>query len=236
MSIYEKISDNLYRLNSELSIRFNVVLNTKDSNNQRRYYAQIYEYSSSKYNTISNLRTINRDYSYHIAFKDYANKDNVIIMKEEHVYLLRKGLKEVLAWFNDKKYSNLYTRENNKLKLNNKVRYEPVTVLCAYGNKIVFEPSVVYNYIGDVNFGVRLTMNNTYEHEIEINHIYGLYETLRNLSMPNLAVSMLNSIPMETDNVHQLGSYYNNPIASFDTVGKANVKPKSKKFKSVFDL
>ena len=239
MSIYEKISDNLYRLNGDLSVRFNVVLNTKDANNQRRYYAQIYEYTSSKYSTVSNLRTINRDYSYYVSFKDYKNKDIQIVLKEEHVYLLRTGLKKVLEWFNNDKYSNLFIKEFNTLKLNPKVPYKSVNVLCAYGNTIKFDPAVVFNYLKDANLGVRLVINNIREYNIEINQVYGLYEVLRNLSMPVYAATILNSLDMDTSGVHMIGGTNVNkqPRHVYNDLGKVVKKePKRKTYKSVFDL
>lgn len=237
MSIYEKISDNLYRLNGDLSVRFNVVLNTKDANNYRRYYAQIYEYGSSKYNTVSNLRTINRDYSYYISFKDYKNKDIQVVLKEEHVYLLRTGLKKVLEWFNNDKYSNLFIKEFNTLKLNPKVSYTPVNILCAFNNSIRFDPAIVFNYMKEANLGVRITINNVYEHNIEINQVYGLYEVLRNLSMPVYAATILNSLDMETSYVTKLGGSINKqPLPKYNDNGKVKSEPKRKTYRNVFDL
>lgn len=240
MSIYEKISDNLYRLNGNLSVRFNVLLNMKDANNNKRYFAQIYEYSSSKYSTVSNLRTINRDYSYYISFKDYKNKEIQTILKEEHVYLLRTGLEKVLLWFTDKQYSNLFKKDHNILKLNSSVPYDPIDVLCAYGNTLKFEPAVVHNYMRDENLGVRITINNIYEHNIEINQIYGLYEVLRNLSMPVYAATILNSLDMDLTKVHRMGGDLpfgnRQPKPSYDNAGETTVNQVRKQVKNVFEL
>ena len=140
---YEKISDNCMWLSNEYILKFTVELNKRnDKFGKINYYKEIGYTMNGEYRI-----NINRDFIYYLSIESIHRNQNgnkiQIRITVNDIYFLKYKLNEVIAWFTNKNYQDLFVKKDNKIIILNKV--DPVIVNCAFNTYIEFEPSI-YNY------------------------------------------------------------------------------------------
>ena len=191
---YDKISDDLYIIGSNVVLRFNVSL-SKNNDNIRNYFHKEYEYTS-KYSNANTLITIRRSFDFFLSIENFK-KDDITGIKEyirigiQEIMLLRYKLREVLRWFTDKEFENLFGKKGRKLLILGRVEKICIDRL-SMDKYLEFEP-VVCDFETESVPGVRiyLSSENNYA-DMSVDRFMGLYYLLESINMYESAQLMLN--------------------------------------------
>jgi len=239
---YDKLSDDLYFLGKYTSLKFNVILNSKNSDKTRRNYHQEFSYNSNKYIDVKKLHSLKRQYRFYYSIESNMDNEKIFIMiHPENMRQVINKLNKVFEWFESDKFKNLFALDKDKLiRLD---RPEPVIIeRLAMDMKIAFEP-IVIEYENSMYEGVRMYLNskNSYV-DLPVQKLSGLLYILENTNMVNAAQSMItyNGRPALGENSYDInsGKHQNNnqeDMSRVSTGKKRQIPGTYNKKRSIFD-
>lgn len=200
---YEKMADDIMQLGRNSVSRINVSLN-KFSNGVPYYFHKEYEYQgrNPKLRSVS----VKRSYDYYISIENYTKPQGLdkafIRIGVREFTLFKERLKEVIAWFTDKKHAKLFakTKEGN-VSVTAPVPSVDIENL-PMGKWIRFEPIVIEHDDSKQEPGVRMYLSDPLNYsDLSIDILVGYYEILRTMNMFMSAQSMVPklSLPIATN-------------------------------------
>ena len=187
---YEKISDTCMWLSNEFMIKFNVELNKhSDKYGKNNFHKEIGYQVNGEYRV-----NINRDFIYYLSIESvHRNMDGnklQIRITITDIYFLKYKLEEVIQWFVNQKYQNLFMKKDGKIITTIKV--DPIIVNLAFNNYIEFEPSIfsfennpeqitgVKVYLGSDNISFFMNVNTLFGFKYFID-IFNMYQSAQNM-------------------------------------------------------
>ena len=214
---YEKISDDLCYLGSNIIVKFNVGLAKKNEEGKRSTFHREYEYEMSKYIDKKSLVSIKRQFDYYLSIENLkvvdGEKEFIYIGIQDYMNFKQKVL-ESLKWFNDSEFENLFAKKDDKIIMLGKA--EPIDISFSRGsNKSIRLEPVVVNYENNSLTGVRLYLCSLHNYvDIDIDRYMGFVYLISNLNMFQSAQIMLNYIGRPADGTNRFSfgnEEYNNP-------------------------
>lgn len=143
---YDKISDDVFILGSNVILRFNVSLSKTTSEGKRYHFYKEYEYPSKAHHQ-DTVITVKRSYDYYLSIenvqKNKSGDDKIFIRIGTQDYCKFKSqVDTAVSWFMDKKFKNLYVKSRGKLSLTSPI---PECVIGGYPqNKFLrFIPAII---------------------------------------------------------------------------------------------
>lgn len=212
---YNKITDDVYMLDLNVMLKMSVVLYTGKGDYRVNYHREFGYYDK---NVNREMHSVRRTYDYFLSIENTrainGYKEFIRIGPSE-IMLVRRGLENVIRWFNDKEFENLFGYRKGKLVTARSV--DPISISELPMRKyLVFEPIVV-EYNDTRNLGVRMYISSTDNYiDVPINRFMGFVHTIFDINMFMCAQIML--------------SYFGRPefgtnLHSFNTVGDDEVNP-----------
>ena len=226
---YDRISDLLLYLSSNISLSFNVVLASKDKSGSRRFFEYETEYQS-KYIGTDTGRAIKRNMRFYFTIDNKTSFGEGFVIKPSDVYFLTTTIeKHIFPWFFDEK-KRIFKVIDNQLVI--KGAYNPTTYLQNEYKYLRFTP-IVYSFdSGTYKEGIRMEVNHDTEYaDMEIDQFINFYHILKNTDMYSAACSMVNFVKMEPYGINvysQRGLGGGSPLpdwqeeSSSNTTGKGN--------------
>lgn len=193
----DKISDEVYSLGLNFSLRMNVSL-SKVSNDKRYHFHKEYEYPS-KVQGVDSLVTIKRSFDYYLSIEGSINKsgnlsDKIFIrIGPTEYYAIKKGLDQAIKWFTDSKYNKLYARNKGEL-----IMMPPIpdyTIQSLPMNRyITIAPIVIDRGMANADKipGVRMYFNENAYTELTVDRLMGFHYTFSSFNMYQAAIEMIN--------------------------------------------
>lgn len=184
---YDKLSDDVLYLGSNLFLRMNVSLSNKGDQDQRYHFHREYRYDS-KYTSNGKLLSIKRSFTYYLSLDKTDTKMNIMIRPQDMI-LFKKILDKVSNWFSD----NTFTIKGREVAIRN--RKEPIVLPgLAQHRYIQFDPVVVvWENTGDQTPGVRITLGDPSIYaDISVDKLFGLIYTIDTFNMYGSAQSLVN--------------------------------------------
>lgn len=171
----EKLTAVVFRPCNNFTIKHIVQVSKKSMDGKRQYFHKEFTYISNKYSDKKYLKSINLDfYSYLLIEeqgKDWTNRET-IMLHNVNLPNFKNSLREVVGWFTDSKYDDLYYIEHNELKLNAEFADVKLKVRVGENKSVLFRPTVIEDHNGTKYEGIEMFVNT--------NHTVG-YITLDNL-------------------------------------------------------
>ena len=209
---FEKISDDVVHIGRNYIIKINANL-AKTVNDKRYLFYKEFEYTINGHARTS----IKRGFDYYLSIESLtknANGDRAFVrIGVTEYYSFMKAIMDVMNWFTDKKYANVFAKKNNELIL---TANRPATRY-VYGlpqNKFLsFELIVLEGYITQP--GVRITVGSEDMYtDVPADAIFGIYGALVNFNMFMSAQTMVSSlgIPLGTNRINLNDSNKNNSL------------------------
>jgi len=196
-SSYEKMTDDLYWLSSNLLLRFNVILAYYDKETGKRSgFHKEFKYPSNK-TTYNYLKTIRRNFDYYLSLETYYRRngeDRIFIpIKVQDIISIRMGLQVVFSWFNDKQYEGLYVTKNGKLIMTAPTPSYIISQLPG-GTYIEFKPIIIERQTGvdDKEPGVYMGLSDSFGIRLTLNRFMGFKYIIDSINMYESAQLMLN--------------------------------------------
>ena len=191
---YDKISDDIYQLDKNCVVRFNVNL-SKMNEDKRRFFHYEYRYKSRNKGNKA-LITIRRSYDYFLTieniYKDNNGNKEYIIIGPDTFMLLKFGLREVYKWFSDSKYSKLFMTKKGQLIMSTPIPEYTITGLS--GNKYLrFVPCIISRgeeYDKEPGVEIELSSQNNIV-RMTLQRFMGMYYVLSDFNMVLSAQMML---------------------------------------------
>lgn len=181
---YDKITDTIYWLSLDTSLKFNVSLAKKNKDGSRRFFHREVEYDSN-YTDKHRVSSIKREFNYYLSFEVMNNQDCFTMIRVQDIILFRIYLDEITKWF-----SNLFSVIDGRLIVG---QYKPIIFNnLAMGKTLQFEPLVLrYNEI--VTPGIRITFlpSNTFT-DVSVDKFMGLVYHIKTIDMHMVALAMIN--------------------------------------------
>jgi len=245
--MYEKLTDDILYVATNLVLRLNVVLGRKNnSDGTRMNYHNDYLYESSKYTNVNKSITMRRSFDYFLTLeniKDNNGYKESIMIRVNDMIPLRNILGEISKWFYDTKYKDLFAYDkNNNLVLINSI--EPVWVRGFAADKsIKFEPTVVTLWNGTLVEGVRLYLNDDNNFiDIPAERLMGLIYIINSIDLFTAAQNLINFLgiaPVEERNIRSFNDINIEQQCLSEELGGADAKKgrqiNRKKSQSFFD-
>lgn len=216
---YEKISDDVYFLGTNLVLRFSVVLARYGTDGKRYHFHKEIGYRVQKSGNSYMAGLIRRSFDYYLSIENQnrtkdGEKEFIRIGVSEFI-AIRNALQEAALWFTDSKYEKLYVRKNSKLimtspipkinipglPMNKYLRLEPCIIAREVGDDYS-EPGVIMYLSSEINY---VKMN--------INRFMGLVYLFESINMYQSAQIMLNYLGRP-----ELGTN----MYCFDPIGNSN--------------
>lgn len=193
----DKISDEVYAIGPNVVLKFNVSL-SKISNGKRYHFHKEYEYPSKGLSDQPTLVTIKRSFDYYLSIENSqkdlnGNKVFIRIGAQEYM-IFKKGLEEAIAWFTDKKYSNLFVTNNGKLTIAAPIPEFRIANL-PMQKYIEFLPIIIDRGVAstDKTPGIRIILSDQSSYiDITLDRLMGLYYIISCFNMYEAALSMVN--------------------------------------------
>lgn len=189
---YEKISDNCMWLSNDYILKFTVELNKhNDKYGKINYYKEIGYSINGEYRI-----NINREFIYYLSIESVKRnidgyKLNIRIGLND-IYFLKYKLEEVISWFTNKQYENLFAKDNNG-KIVMTMKPNSIIVNLSYNNYIEFEPSIFVFENSDQSTGVKVYLgSDTNSFFMNINTLFGFKYFIDTFNMYQSAQNMLN--------------------------------------------
>ena len=189
-SMYNKITDVVFYINTGYVLKFNTVLNRVNKNNEIINYHSEVSYTS-KDNV--NLININRKFDYYLSIESLIKNEETglrdfIKITQNDIYFLKHKMNVVADLFTDKD-NVLFTRKDNKIILVDNSIY---VILELYGGKkMEFRPCVYYSNISNEQFiGVRIYYED-FSFFVSIASFLALKDIIDNFNMYQSAQMML---------------------------------------------
>lgn len=220
---YDKISDSIYAIGFNCSLRFNVIL-SKGYNGKRYPFHKEFEYQSKYTDGPPMIVTMKRDYDYYLSIENNSKPERTakafIRIGPAEFYLLKNGVDTAVSWFRDKRYEKLYQMDGNKLIITRPIPDYTVGNL-PMGKYIKFTPGVQQKGTSeyDVEPVVSMELSDSLNIvQMSVDKLMGLEYTLSNFNMVLCAQSMLAYLPMPDYGVNRV--VMNNGMYSDETVAE----------------
>lgn len=184
---YDKLSDDVLYLGSNLFLRMNVSLSNKGDQDQRYHFHKEYRYDS-KYTSNGKLLSIKRSFTYYLSLDKTDTKMNIMIRPQDMI-LFKMNLEQVSKWFSD----NTFGTKGREVILRN--RKESIVLPgLAQQRYIQFDPVVVvWENTGDQTPGVRVTLGDPSIYaDISVDKLFALLYTISNFNMYESAQLLVN--------------------------------------------
>lgn len=184
---YDKLSDDVLYLGSNLFLRMNVSLSNKGDQDQRYHFHKEYRYDS-KYTSNGKLLSIKRSFNYYLSLDKTDTKMNIMIRPQDMI-LFKMNLEQVSKWFSD----NTFGTKGREVILRN--RKESIVLPgLAQQRYIQFDPVVVvWENTGDQTPGVRVTLGDPSIYaDISVDKLFALLYTISNFNMYESAQLLVN--------------------------------------------
>lgn len=190
----DKISDDVYTIAPNLILRFTVALSKIVSGKRYHYHT---EFLYQNKNMPTPLIKIKRSFDYYLSFENHkaddksGNKTFVRIGPTEYL-LLKRAMDEVVSWFTDKKYANLYAKQNGKL-----IMTSPVPSHILHGlpqdKCIKFAPTIISRSMAEADKGPGVIIDfGDFVSTITLEKFMGLQYTISIFNMYQAAITLLN--------------------------------------------
>ena len=235
-NMYDRISDDMYFIGSNVVLRFTVVLAKYSDTYGRESYYKEFEYRN-RYGL--DAVTIRRNFSYYLSIDNVradenGNRESIKIGPEDMI-MFRKVLNKVSEWFLSNKHRDLFSVIDNKLVLSKHL--EPITLpYLSNGKYINFEPIVCY--LQEVSSpGVRMYLSSdTNIVDIPVNKLFGLLYLIENMNLYESAQLLLNYCQKPEDGTNRISFNISEPLQEGTVVGKIGKKVEYKRnFFSMMD-
>lgn len=187
---YDRITDILMYLSSNITLNFNVTLSRKSKTGDRLSFHHETEYPS-KYTGVDKARSIKRNMNFYYTLDNKNDFANGFILRAQDVVILNMVIKEkVLPWFIGPSRIFGITKDGSRLVI--KGEFEPVLYAQSEYKYISFQP-IVYSYEdGTFKEGVRIYLNSESEFaDMDIDRFFGLAYILEKTDMYAVASSMV---------------------------------------------
>lgn len=189
---YEKISDTCMWLSNEFMLKFNVELNKhSDKYGKSNFHKEIGYQVNGEYRV-----NIIRDFIYYLSIESIhrsaeGNKLQLRITIND-IYFLKYKLEEVIQWFINKKYENLFMKKDGRII--NTIKVDPIIVNLAFNNYIEFEPSIFsFENSPEQITGVKVYLNSdNISFFMNVNILFGFKYFIDTFNMYQSAQNMLN--------------------------------------------
>lgn len=212
---YNKISDTLLWLqdnNMKYQLKFNVILNKKDSNN-KSFHTEFKIYNN---NTNSESLSIKREYKYFYSLEKVNGDflDNILLRSNDIEILKILITKKIYPWYFDSMNSIYGIDNNNNLCIKKKVR--PVNLILSDTSYIKFTPCVYCYGNEDFKQGTRIEINN-YKNifDIPIDIFLQFCSIILNTDMVNAAMNMINYVKSKPYGINVIEIKDNNTKKGF---------------------
>ena len=195
---YEKISDDLFFLDYNTVLKFNVNFNHKNKDGDRVGFHSEVQYNSAKYN--QSVINIKRRFDYFLSIENFkpsklTGQKEFIMIGLKDILALRMQLNKVYKWFTSSSFKDLYAldKKNNKLVILGGV--EPIILdRLAMSKFLQFEP-IVYDFENSSCMGVRISLSSPSNYcDISIDTFMGLKYLIDSINMYESAQLLLNYI------------------------------------------
>lgn len=177
---YVKMSDDIFTIDKFNLIRFNLNLLKYDDKGQEYPFHTEYRYHRFDNNNI----LIRRKFDYYLSIESVYNHNKEFIMITADMFMLFKySLDEVLKWFRDEKYKDLFfISKEGQLKMTSPQPQYEITNLPPRNKKITWRPIILNENTYNAEIGVSLEYGNIVCN-MPIQKFMGLYYTLYNFNM-----------------------------------------------------
>lgn len=191
----DKVSLDLFRISSNISVRAVCKTARKDNEGKRVYCHNEYDYYSNFYNDRTKLKSIKlyADAYFEIidTNRDWTDKNSIRIGYLQKPRFLR-GLKIVIDWFN--KPDLFYYDKKNILNLNGDYLNLDLIIELSFDQCVRFKPIVINNYETRYE-GVMMQINTDKCYGfITIDNLIALYESLKEISVFQIQMGLLNYV------------------------------------------
>lgn len=193
----DKISDDVFVISSNAVLKFNVAL-SKINGGKRYHFHKEFEYPVEGLPEVKSLATIRRTFDYYLSLenpmKDSKGNKAFIRIGPNEYFLLKKALEEVIAWFTDKKYENLFATYNGKLVLTTPTPSKRINSL-PMQKYIEFIPIIIDKGIAnaDKEPGVRMFLSSPDNYtDFGIDRLMGFYYSVSTFNMYLTATNLIN--------------------------------------------
>lgn len=243
--IYEKISDEVFTLGRNTTLRFNVSLSTKDANGNRVHYHKEYKYQS-KYREIENAITVRRKFDFYLSIENIFKPDNggqkeFIRIGSCEIINFKIFIQTAIKWFNDEKFSSMYAVKNNKLIMMG--RPEDIKLSNLPMNKYLIFEAIVCGQENKLYPGVRLYLSSKTNYvDMSVDRLMGLFYTVSTFNLYQSGQLMLNYIqrPVFGTNIVDFSNQEYNPaepnIEGISVKEGRKIQVKNTNNKSKFDV
>lgn len=177
---YVKMSDDIFIIDKFNIIRFNLNLLKYDDKGQE--YPFHTEYMYNRFDNTNIL--IRRKFDYYLSIESIYNHNREFVMITSDMFMLFKySLDEVLKWFRDEKYKDLFLiNKDGQLKMTTHQPQYEIANLPPRNKKITWRPIILNENTYNAEIGVSLEYGNIVCN-MPIQKFMGLYYTLYNFNM-----------------------------------------------------
>lgn len=231
---YEKISDDLIYLGTNVVLKFTTALSKYSDKYGRTSFHKEYEYDSN----VSDipLVSIKRSYDYYISIENIkaieSGYKEFIRIGISEILLLRQSLNMALAWFSDSAYDGLFAKKNDSLLITKDV--VPIIVENLPMQKYIrFEPTICKRVTKECT-GVRMYLSSdTNFVDISLNTFMGFVYIINSINMYDSAQAMLNYV-RRPDNGYNIVSFTSSDEAKAEGVPVNRISRKLNTYKTSF--
>lgn len=192
---YDKISDDLCLLGFNTVLRFNVALSKTTQEGKRYHYHQEYEYNTNKYIDTNKLITMRRQFDFYMSIENLRQNEfgikEFIMIRIQDILYVREQLHNVVRWFRDKEFSNLFAMKGNKHIILGNV--EPIYINGLVNDKYLKLEPIVLTYNEMTSTGVRLYLSSPDNYiDISLDKFMGVIYLIDSINMYESAQLLLN--------------------------------------------
>ena len=213
--VYDRITDKIMYLNSNISLDFVCTLAHKAKDGSRRFFHSEYEKTSQYIGTQKSV-TITRNVRFYFVISDRNDFGGGMVLRPADVFVLTKIMSDqVFPWFTGN--TRIFDIIDNRLVITGD--FKPVLYVQSESRYLSFMPISYDLQSGQFKEGVHICLNtqDTW-FDLTIDDLYGFYYILTNTSMYNLAAEMMNYVKTQPYGVNKLqlkglgsgGPVYNN--------------------------
>lgn len=188
---YDRVTDNLIYLSTNLSLNFTVVMSRKSKTGERVFCHYETEYGS-KFNGVNTSRAIKRNMNYYYTIDNKNDFGNGFILRDSDVMMLIMIIEQkILPLFFDANKRVFGLVEDGERLVVNGV-YEDIIYSQSEYKFLKFDPIVIQYEDGTYKEGIRMTVNASGEFaDLDIDRFMGFYHLLKTTDMYSVASNML---------------------------------------------
>lgn len=196
---YDRITDTLYWLSSNITLNFTVTLSKGDKFGKRNHFHYESEYQS-KYSDVQKARSIKRNMNFYFTLDNKNDFANGFILRPQDIYFLSESIKKIIyPWFFGD--SRIYGIVDDKLYI--KGTYVPLTYAQNDYKYISFVPIIFKNEDGSFREGIHMYLNNESEFaDMDIDKFFGFYQIISTTDMYSVACSLINYVKIPPHGVN----------------------------------